>query len=162
MLNRGRQYGWVAALALLGWLAPASQAAIGVTATGGWTLTLNSANLVAGAGSDLTGSYQSAANAALLGVTGAGGSASWHISVHRADTLWNAALTLSLQRTGNGSGGTVSGGTSYQSIGLVDTTFFSGTSNVSSIPVQFQLAGLSVKVPVNNYSTTVTFTVTSP
>jgi hypothetical protein len=48
----------------------------------------------------------------------------------------------------------------YQEITTVDTLLFSGTGNKASIPLQFQLTGLSVVVGIGTFSTTIFYTIT--
>ncbi len=82
------------------------------------------------------------------------------MDVRRSDTLWHGNLVLSVRRTGNGSGSRAPiGGETYQAVSLADTTFYSGAGNHANVPVQFMISGVSVQVPPNSYSTTVTFTV---
>ncbi len=135
--------------------------AIGISITGNWILSITSSDLVAGAGSDLAGSYQSSSGQVAVDVIGTSGSSdAWRIDVRRSDTTWHESLVVSVKRTSNGSGsGTISGGTAFQSIGPTDATFFSGSGDRSAIDLQLQLSGLSVQVPPSTYSTTVIYTV---
>jgi hypothetical protein len=132
-----------------------------ISATGGWTQTINASNLVSGAGSNLIATYQSATNATTLTIsnpTGTGGR--WLVNVQRTDILWSSNFTLYVQRTSNGTGtGTITGGTSYIIINTTATQFFSGRRARSGINLQYELTGMSINVPPSTYSTTVTFTV---
>jgi len=133
--------------------------AIDIAATGDWSLTITCADLQAGPGSDLVSTYESASDAVLLTITNTGGGA-WRVYVRRTDTTWHGNFTLSVRRTGDGTGGgTISGGTAYQAIGETDAEFFSGTGDRSNIPVQFKLAGMSLQVPPATYATTITYAV---
>lgn len=147
-------------LLLLGF-ARAGSAQIGITATGGWTRVVTAADLQAGAGSDLTGTYQSATNAVVLAISNTTGIGdAWRVDVRRTDTTWHGSFTLYVQRTNNGGGGgSISGGTSYQAVDAVDGSFFSGAGDRVDVRLQFQLTGVSVQIPPNTYATTVTFTV---
>ncbi len=132
-----------------------------ITATGNWSETIDASDLSAGAGTDLTSTYESAASQTLITISNTGGSSdTWRVDVRRADTTWHGDFTLSVQRTGSGTGGgPISGGTSYQAVGTSDASFFSGGGDKTDVPVQLKLDGMSVQVPINTYSTTVTFTV---
>jgi len=135
--------------------------AIDITAIGDWSRTVTAADLQAGAGSDLISSYESAADAGDLTISGTGGTGDvWRVDVRRTDTTWHGDFTLSIKRTGAGSGGgSIDGGTAYQAVGTANAELFSGAGDRSGIPVQFRLEGMSVQVPPNTYSTTVTLTV---
>lgn len=137
-----------------------SEAEISIDATGGWSRTITAADLEAGAGSDLKSTYESAADPSLTISGTAGNDDAWRVDVRRADTDWHSNLTLSVKRTGGGTGGgSITGGTAYQAIGTSDAEFFSGAGDRSAIPLQFKLEGMSLQVPPDTYSTTITYTV---
>jgi len=148
------------ALAACAFLAPQAYAT-DITATGSWTLTIGAGDLVAGPGSDLIGTYESAAAQVsfdIINVPGLDGQ--WRVDVRRSDTAWHADLVLWSRRTGDGAGtGSIAGGTVYQSVGATDAEFFSGGRDRTGIDVQFQLTGVSVSVPPATYTTTVVYTV---
>lgn len=130
-----------------------------LTATGDWARTIGAGDLQAGAGSDLVETYESAEASALLAISNTGG-AVWRVDVRRTDTTWHGNFALLLRRTGDGmGGGPISGGAAYQAIGETNAEFFSGTGDRTNIPVQFELAGMSVQIPPNTYVTTITYTV---
>ena len=84
----------------------------------------------------------------------------WRVDVSKTDSNWHTDFTLSVQRTGNGTGaGSISGGTSYQEVTSTDIEFFSGDKNRKDIPVQLRLSGMSVDVAPDTYTTTVYYTV---
>ena len=127
-----------------------------ISASGGWTMTVNASDLTSGAGSNIK-DKESGSGATLLTISGTG--FVWKVNVSRSDTSWNGNLTLYLKRTSDGTGsGFVAGGTSYIPIGTTSSQFFTGSGSKSNIAVQYKL-GSSVSVPPGNYSTTVTFTV---
>jgi hypothetical protein len=128
-----------------------------ISAVGGWTETIDSSDLVSGAGSDLAGTYESNADATTIDITH---DPQWRVDIHRTDTNWSLDFTLYARRTSDGSGsGSISGGTSYMEITTVGTQFFTGSENRSGIDAQYQLTGMSVGVSPDTYSTTVTYTV---
>jgi hypothetical protein len=146
--------GLLAALGLQAW------AAISISLTGGWSKTIDATSLAGGAGSDRISTHESAADAVSLTISGTTGpSDSWRIDVTRVDTTWHSTLALSVRRTSEGTGGSVSGGGSYQTISDVNTTFFSGAGDVADIAVQLRLSGISLQVPAKIYTTTVYYTV---
>ncbi len=132
-----------------------------ITATGNWSETIDASDLIGGAGSDLTSTYESASAQTSITITNTQNNVDdWRVDVRRADTTWHGNFTLSVQRTGDGTGGgSISGGVSYQAVGTTDASFFSGAGDRTGITVQLKLDGMSVQVPINTYSTTVTFTV---
>lgn len=135
-------------------------AVISITVTGSWSETIDASDLQAGAGSDLNSTYESGSSQVSIDISGtAGGGDDWRVDVKKVDTIWHGNLTLWVKRTSAGTGGSVSGGTFYQPVGGTDSSFFNGSDDVSGIEVQLQLTGVSVSVPPNTYTTTVTYTV---
>lgn len=132
--------------------------ALEISASGGWSRTITSSDLTAGAGSDLKSTYESASNATTINILGV----TWQVAVRRVDTSWNSDFVLSVKRTsdGTGKGSTISGGLSYVTVGTTDSAFFSGTKNKTGINLQYQLSGVSITIPPGNYSTSITFTIT--
>lgn len=155
--------GWIAASILLPTVAAiflvTAAYAQDITATGGWTETIDTADLVSGAGSDLTDTHESGSGATTIGLTHDGG---WRVDVKRTDSVWHTDFTLYTQRTSEGSGsGSISGGDAYQEITTTDGEFFTGSLDRSDITIQYRLTGMSVGAQPATYSTTVTFTVVS-
>ncbi len=130
-----------------------------ITATGGWTETIDAGDLQSGAGSDLVGTYNSGAAATAISVTYG---TSWEVDVSRTDGTWHPDFSLYTQRTSDGTGaGTISGGTAYVEITGVDTEFFSGTQDRSDVGTGYELTGMSINAAPATYNTTVTFTIVS-
>ena len=90
----------------------------------------------------------------------------WRVTVRKQDVTWNNNLTLWTRKTGNGTGilspivSTISpsGTTSFVQLSNVEQEVFRGFSTRFDVPFQYELRGLSVLIPVNNYSTTIVFT----
>lgn len=134
--------------------------AIDITAVGSWNLYITSADLAAGAGSDLKSDYESVADAVSIDISAtAGASDSWRVDVKKVDTDWQGDLILYIKRTSDGTGGSVSGGTAYQEVTDVGTSFFSGSDDISGIKAQLKLSGVSIQVPIDTYTTTVYYTI---
>lgn len=134
--------------------------ALDISLIGSWNLTVDSSDLVSGAGSDLVTQYESEADQVLLEISNSTGpSDSWRVDVSKSDISWNGSLTISCKRTSSGSGGSISGGLSYQEISGVDQQFFTGSDNVLDIAVQYLLDDVSITIPPDIYSTTVIYTV---
>ncbi len=131
--------------------------AISINATGQWDLTIDSSDLQAGPGSDLNPSYSSAVDQVILDIIAAG---NWGVDVNKSDSNWHSNLHLNVKRTSDGTGaGTISGGSAYQEITGTNQSLFSGSLDRNTINIQLQLTGVSITVPPDNYSTTVTYTV---
>jgi hypothetical protein len=138
----------------------AAWAQISISTSGSWSRSVGASDLTAGAGSDLAPAYESAAGAITVSISGtAGGADAWRIDVKKVDASWIAALRMYVRRTDSGSGGSVSGGTTYQQVTDADLSFFDGAGDVSGIGLQVQVGGVSVSVPPAPYATTVYFTV---
>jgi len=133
-----------------------------INLTGSWTLSTSSADLSDGAGSDFITPQDSADNQVLINVVAPfGGYGSWNVRVYKIDSNWDPALTLTVIRTGNGTGsGTITGGTDP---GVVVPTgaasaaaFFNGSRSRSAIPVLLRIEGLTADLgPPSSYTTTV-------
>ena len=132
-----------------------------LTASGTWTRTFTASDLQAGAGSNLAGTFYSVSNETLLDVSNASGQ-SWQIEVRRQDVSWNSSMKIFVRRTGNGtpeSGASVSGGQDYMEVTETGSVFFTGSGNISSIPVEYKSEGVSISIPPSNYQTGVAFTI---
>lgn len=132
--------------------------ALDIAATGGWSETINSNDLISGAGSDLNGTYESAANATSINILNtAGGNDKWRVDMQRSDSTWHANFTLYIKRITIS--GKLNGGENYTEIRTATDTFFDGKGDFSAIECQYQLTGMSLNIPINTYTTTVTFTI---
>jgi hypothetical protein len=148
-------------LSVLILVAPPSALALSITVVGDWTLIVNQSDLSAGAGSDLTTSYESDGDQTAIDVSGTSGSSdAWRIDVHRSDVSWPAALVLEVRRTTDGTGsGSISGGTAFVSLDGSDRQFFLGTGDRNDVSIQSRVSGMSVGVAPGTYATTVVLTV---
>jgi hypothetical protein len=137
--------------------------AIDILATGGWSETIDQADLISGAGSDLVDTYESTTDATSIDIINTiDKHDAWRVDVRRVDGGgWLGDFTLYIKRTtdGNGQGSVISGGLSYIEITTTDGEFFSGKGALWNVDVQYQLTGMSIGVLPDNYSTTVILTV---
>lgn len=91
----------------------------------------------------------------------------WSINIHKTDINWHQNLSLEVMRDGNGSHSfawfsarrPLIGGTSYSEVTDQETVFFEGSHGISNIPIKVRVAGASVTMGANDYSTTIFFTV---
>lgn len=140
-----------------------------IDVSGSWSVTIDETDLVAGAGSDLNSTYTSETNQITVNVDKiVYGNFwdwfvyyNWRVDVRRSDINWDSNFRLYVRRTGSGFGfGSISGGTSFQEVTLVDQTFFSGSRRRYYIYLQLQLENVSINISPDTYNTTVIYTVT--
>ena len=134
---------------------------------GNWTKIL-SASDINGAGNDYNSSIFSALNQSLITVSPGGASKNYvniNVLVHREDFNWNSDLTLNVRRTDKGNNGNniISGGINFQAIlNTGYTVVFSCTGQHTDVPLQYEITGISVLLPVpdplNPYSTKIVYT----
>jgi hypothetical protein len=150
----------VAVFAAITLLAYASMA-VSITAIGGVSRTIDSSDLISGAGSDLRDTYESPSDATSIAILDCTGTAeAWRVDVSRSDVEWNSNLTLYLRRTSDGIGdGTILGGEEYQEVTSSINAFFSGEGDRQFIYVQYKLTGESVQIPRDQYISNITYTV---
>ena len=138
----------VLAMLVLVFFSPRASFAISISASGGWSETINADDLVSGAGSDLKSSYESATDATLLTISECQNSDdTWKVNVRYSSSSW--PFTLSVKKSGG----------NYQTITTTQADFFSGSGNTSNIALQYKLEGMSIKIAPGTYSTTITYTV---
>lgn len=129
-----------------------------VTISSDWDLIINGNDLVGGAGSDtLTSIYESGSGDITLSLTDTSG-VNWKVNLRRSDVNWPATFTLKSRRTSSGTGGTVNGGTAYNTITTTNQLFFTGKQNVIGVELQFRLEGVSFSLAPDTYVTTLTYT----
>jgi hypothetical protein len=131
-----------------------------ITVTGDWSLTIGEADLQGGAGSDLNSQYMSASNQIIIDINNI--NTGWSLYVEGAIIHWQNPMAVWIRRTGDGSGhplGYIDGGTSWQQVTLSSQLFYWGSRRRISVPVQLGLNGVSVQIPEDVYSGTITYTV---
>lgn len=136
------------------WIAHAGTS---ISVTGSWSEAIDKNDLVNGAGSDLQSTYTSISGQISIDISGASGD--WRVDIRKVDTNWNDNLHTYVRRTSDGSGGSVSGGTSYKSVTDINTSFFSGSGNVTAINVQLEMRNASIQITPSSYSTVLNYTV---
>ena len=147
-------------LAPLFFAAQTAHAGISITVSGDWFETIDRNDLISGAGSDLNSAYTSVSGQVSIDISGTTGPAdAWRVDVRKLNDNWNNDLNQYVRRASDGSGGSVAGGDSYQSVTDIDTSFFSGSGDVTGIKVQLRLTGVSVQIPLSSYSAVIYYTV---
>lgn len=141
--------------------AQTAHAAISITVTGNWIdETIDKNDLVAGAGSDLQSVYTSVSGQVSIDISGSSGPTdAWRIDIRKIDSNWNSSLHPYVMRTSDGTGGSVSGGGSYQEVTDINTSFFSGSGDVTGLNVQLRMTGASIQINPASYSTVLYYTV---
>lgn len=135
---------------------------VSIRVGGRWTLgNLDENDLTGGAGTDFPGTWESVSDLIDIDVTKTDNT--WAVEISKTDTLWPSQVRIYARRTTDGSGdGTITGGTSYQEITDTDEPFFSGTGDRTAIKVQLKLESMTVGINMEDYSTTISYTATSP
>lgn len=128
-----------------------------ITVAGSWSETINFNNLQGGAGSEIIGTCESIPGDVIIDISN--GSPSWRVDLRRDGMNWPAELSLSVKRVSSGTGGSVSGGTGYQTITTTDQILFTGSGNITGIELQFQLDGISTSITPDIYNTQIIYTV---
>lgn len=133
-----------------------------------WTPTIPA---ISEAGSDYGGTYTTSTGQLKLNVSVPVLLGTGKVSVsYEQSSNWHNSLKIYISKLDNGSGLCVlcsitpSGATAFQEILQTDTEFFRvlavlNLANVNNINVNLRLSGVSVLVPVDNYSTRVIFTI---
>ena len=135
---------------------PSAQAA-DISLVGNWTEVIDSNDLTAGAGSDLSSPIESNTAQATIDITTTGGSG-WTVKVSKSDINWPAGVSLAVKRSSDGTGaGTISGGTTYLTLTGTEQTLFTGSDDRSSIQLQLKTQSLSVNDAPDNYSATLSY-----
>ena len=139
-----------------------------LTVTGSWTTSIPSTTIIE-AGLDYTSGSSdiSSASQSLMTVTTAKNTNAF-VYVQKSDISWDTRLTLSVERTGTGTGNngfSTTNGTVNQAVSNVPQYFFqinpAGGTKVSNIPIRYTITGYTVLLPVKSYTTTVLYTVTN-
>jgi len=116
------------------------------------------------AGQNYPHAISSTSSQSLVNITGVNPLPSWTVLVHKQDLFWHGSLSVWVRKTGDGScsgSGCVlspSGTSPYIQLQNTTQTFFSGARNHNDISIQYEIRGLSVLIPVNDYSTSVIYT----
>lgn len=133
--------------------------AVDINVTGDWNTLAGADDLIGGAGTDMRPETTSAGGACSLDVSNTD-TESWTVRVSRDNDDWPSGVTLSVRRTGDGSGpGSVWGGTSYVTVDGSERTLFSGLGDRSNVQLQLRLQGRSIDQSPDVYASTLTYSV---
>ncbi|HKJ06279.1 MAG TPA: hypothetical protein VJ970_02310 [Flavobacteriaceae bacterium] len=132
-----------------------------IITTGGWTDTFNASSINI-AGKDYDANYLSATNQTTIDAQPKGSgkrnsNKSAEIHIHKTDIDWHPDLKLEAKVTSQIHGNQT--GTNFQDITDFERFFFEINYKVDNIPIQYRITGLSVTLPVKNYTTEVVYTI---
>jgi hypothetical protein len=135
-----------------------------------WVSAINSTNLTAGTGSDLTSTYDSAEDQLKITITNTSGNP-WTVTARISTNDLPTDASLWVARTSNGTGGD----SSYIDSSPVDidqfvevptsgsVTFITGSRDQTSIPVRIRLSGITLnKTSPGNYAPKISFDISQP
>jgi hypothetical protein len=136
---------------------------IELTVTGNWAKNI-AASDISEAGNDYPTTYASNTNQTLLTINPKNWNKEIIVYVSKSDISWNSNLNLKVKRTSNGTNGNanINGGIIYQTITNLDANFFTCKGYHTFVPLQYEITGISVLLPVQSYSSTITYTVMHP
>lgn len=135
------------------------QAQSSIRAAGGWAYSVPS-NTISIAGNDYGNNFKitSVFNQTELTITALLRS-NWIVRVDKDDINWDSRLELYVRRSSTFLP-FVNGGLSFQLITDTPNLFFRGSGLVpTSIPIQYEIRGLSVLIPVDDYTMYVNYTI---
>lgn len=136
--------GSVCRAAMLAVLTAGAVEAADIGVAGGWSNSIGSQDLIAGAGTDFRSPILSDPGLGTIEIANTGGQ-TWSVRVRRDGSALPAGVALAVRRTTNGSGGgSINGGTDYLVVGDQEQTFFTGAGDLGGIGLQLRLAGVSI------------------
>jgi hypothetical protein len=138
--------------------------------TGSWMKTISPSD-ISEAGNDYPSAFESNLNQTLLSIYPNNKNFPVYVYVTRSNDNWHDNLILKVKRNGNGTTTNTnisSGSLSYHLIPNAQPpsgrptavpSFFTCYEDFVNIPLQYEITGISVLLPVKSYSTTITYTV---
>ncbi|MGV8946612.1 MAG: hypothetical protein ACOH1N_09300 [Lutibacter sp.] len=142
---------------------------ISINVVGSWIKDID-ASTISNAGNDYPSAYTSAANQTQISIGISNKNKPVYIYVHKDDAVWdNSKLILKVRRTSDGTNNNTLvlpalSASSFQTItntGIISPYLFSCEGYNTIVPLQYEISGLSVLLPVQTYSTTVVYTITN-
>ncbi len=139
-----------------------------ISIVGTWSVNIAS-NTLSEAGTDYGGTVTSSPSQSFISLSGLAWLGSYSVSVRKTDVIWDSSLSLKVRRTGTGTftgwSSSITGGETFITLTNVNQTFFTGSNFINTvrnnIPIQYEIGGISVLLPVRSYSTTVVYTVSN-
>lgn len=135
-----------------------------VNVTGNWSSFIPSSTITE-AGNNYNLNLTSLPNQAYLDVAHTNTNVRWAVNVSLQMPM-SGGLELFIRKTGDGTGTT--GGTimpmgtnSYIQLSTIPQLFFQGEKDISNIPIQCEIRGLSVTSPATTYSASIVYTISA-
>lgn len=130
-----------------------------------WPPQINWISDLTEAGNDYIGTYESDLNETEISLdSGQGNRKRWlvvniHKEINPSD--WHPNLELQLRRTSGGTNSNfnIYNGESFQTVTDNYSFFFNTYGDQDNVPIQYKINGISVLLPVQDYTATVVFTV---
>lgn len=135
---------------------------INVTVTGSWIIPIGESD-ISTIGNDYPAAFTSTDNQTTLFLDPKNKNKSIYVYVTRSDIAWHNNLTLKIRHTSTNIN--IIGGSSFTTITNSQspvTPLFNWKGDFITIPLQYEITGISVLLPVASYSTIITYTVIQP
>jgi len=128
-----------------------------------WSLSVGSASLQAGAGTDFLSPVASEVFIAVLAISNTGG-ANWNLRIAREgnEAQWPPGVSVSLRRSGGSAEAGIIDGLAYRTLTSDLQPFFSGTGDYASVEILLRLDGVTVQTPPGFYSLAIRYAVDVP
>ena len=125
----------------------------------GWSKTI-SASDIKEAGNDYVGTYESSDKQTEITISDRDKDDETRVLVRKEYDSgdWHPDLILQIKRTDTNEKDS-SGGLLFQTITDMDAFFFNTEGKQEDVPLQYKISGISVLLPVQEYTTTIIFTV---
>jgi len=130
---------------------------------GPWFMSIGTAHLEAGAGTDFLSPVASDVFIAVLAISNTGG-ANWSLRIAREgnEAQWPAGVSVSLRRGGGSAEAGISDGLTYRTLTSDLQPFFSGTGDYASVEILVRLDGVTVQTPPGFFSLAIRYAVEVP
>ncbi len=132
-----------------------------VSVTGSWDKSFNELDIT-DEGNDYAGTYESMAAQTVITITSNNQHKPITVYVNKKIDVtgeWHPNLDLQIKRTDNNNNNST-GGLAFQTITDNNSVFFYTKGWENKVPIQYRINGISVLLPVQDYTTTIYFTVT--
>ncbi len=130
-----------------------------IDVSGKWEKKIRASDITE-AGNDYVGTYESDSDETEIEIKAKNKNKTITVLIRKEDDYdeWHPNLQLQVRRTDNNNNNS-NGGTSYQTITDFDSVFFYTEGRDNKVPIQYRINGISVLLPVQEYTTTIIFTV---
>lgn len=129
-----------------------------IDVSGRWNERIRASDITE-AGNDYVGTYESDPDETVITIEAKNKNKTITVLIRKEDDPgdWHSNLDLQIRRTDNNNNS--NGGTSFQTITDFDSVFFYTKGKKNTVPIQYRIKGISVLLPVQDYTTTIIYTV---